>query len=97
MSGSSWALLRPFIRSLNGFIVHYYGRYNDLSSRLKFAIMQVQLSLNGSPMKPLHTERHASRLIGDHVIRVSCRLHGVIGGSSDRYYRLSIHLLRSAL
>ena len=82
---------------LKQFIVHYYGRYNGLSSRLKFAIMQVQLSLNGSAMKPLHTERHASRLIGDHVIRLSCQLHGVIGGSSGGYYRLSTHLLRSAL
>jgi hypothetical protein len=82
---------------LTWLIVHYYGRYNDLSSRLKFAIMQVQLPLIGCAMKPLHTERHASRLIGDHVIRVSCQLHGVIGGSSGGYCRLSTDLLRSAL
>ena len=59
--------------------------------------MQIQLSLNGSDMKPMYTERRASRLIGDHVIRLSCQLHGVIGGSSGGYYRLSTHSLRSAL
>jgi len=44
--------------------------------------MQIPLSLNGSTMKPMYTERLASRLIGDHVIRASYQLHGVIDGSS---------------
>jgi len=48
--------------------------------------MQIQLSFNCSAMKPLYTERRASRLIGDHVIGVSCQLHSV------HSLRLALHL-----
>lgn len=64
---------------------------------MEFAIIRIQLSLNGSAMKPMYTERRASRLIGDHVIGVSCQLRSVIGGSSGGYYRLSTHSVRLAL
>ena len=81
---SSYLMSRVmFTKSLN---VHYYERYCDLSSRMEFAIMRIQLPLNGSAMKPMYTERRASRLIGDHVIGVSCQLHSV------NSFRLALHL-----